>query len=79
MILEESHKYNIEWDQTKSETKNMVSMWFKNETNLVVMIDLLRTVKEFQASQRLDQSLRKTLCVLLEFTESKLQFFQQEI
>ena len=24
----------------------MVSMWFWNETNLVVMIDLLRTVKE---------------------------------
>ena len=50
MIPEESHKY-MDWDQTNNQqgpwpTKNMASMWFKNETNLVVVIDLLRTVKE---------------------------------
>ena len=50
MIPETSHKY-VDLDQTRSErgpwpTKNMVSMWFKSETNLVVMIELLRTVKE---------------------------------
>ena len=27
-------------------TKTMVSMWFKNETNLVTMIDLLKVVRE---------------------------------
>ena len=50
MIPESSHKY-IDWEQTKSEqghwpTKNTVSMWFKSDMNLVVMIDLLRKVKE---------------------------------
>ena len=50
MIPEESHKY-IDWDQTNNEqgpwpTKNMVSMLFESETNLVVVIDPLRTVKE---------------------------------
>ena len=50
MILERSHKY-FDWEQTKSEqgpwpTKNMVSVWFRSETNLVVMIELLRIVKE---------------------------------
>ena len=41
----------MDWDQTSNQqspwpSKNMASMWFKNETNLVVVIDLLRTVKE---------------------------------
>ena len=50
MIPESSHKY-IDWEQTKSEqghwpTKNTVGMWFKRDMNLVVMIDLLRIVKE---------------------------------
>ena len=50
MIPEETHTH-MDWDQTNDQqgpwpTKNMESLWFKNETNLVVVIDLLRTVKE---------------------------------
>ena len=50
MIPEETHTH-MDWDQTNNQqgpwpTRNMLSMWFKNETNLVVVIDLLRTVKE---------------------------------
>ena len=50
MIPESLRKY-IDWEQTRSEqghwpNKTMVSVWFKNETNLAVMIDLLRTIKD---------------------------------
>ena len=50
MIPESSRKY-IHWEQTHSEqepwpTKNIVSMWFKSETNLPVMIEHLRSVKD---------------------------------
>ena len=39
----------VDWDQTRKDpgtwpTKMVVSMWFKNEANLVTMIDLLRTI-----------------------------------
>ena len=39
-----------DWEQTRTEqgnwpTKTMVSLWFKSETNLAAMIELLRVVK----------------------------------
>ena len=50
MVPQQAQKW-IEWDQTKKEQgtwprKIMVSTWFKHETNLVTMIDLLKIMKE---------------------------------
>ena len=50
MVLQQAQMW-IARDQTKKEqgtwlTKTMVSMWFKNETNLMTLIDLLKIVKE---------------------------------
>ena len=50
MVPQPAQKW-IDWDQTKKEQgtwprKIMVSMWFKHETNLVTMIDLLKITTE---------------------------------
>ena len=50
MAPQQAHNW-IDLDQTRKEqgtwpTKTMVSVWFKNETNLVTMIDLLKGMKE---------------------------------
>ena len=52
MVPRQAPKW-IAWGQTRKEqgtwpTKTMVSVWFKNETNLVTMIELLKTMKEEQ-------------------------------
>ena len=49
MVPQQAQKW-IDWDQTKKEQGTwsrtiMVSMWFKHETNLVTMIDLLKITK----------------------------------
>ena len=50
-VVPQHAQKGIDWDQTKKEQgtwprKIMVSMWFKHETNLVTMIDLLNIMKE---------------------------------
>ena len=50
MVPNEFHKY-IDWDQTRTEqgtwpTKTLVSLWFKNETNMATMIGLLKFVTD---------------------------------
>ena len=50
MIPRQAHQW-IDWDQTREQqgnwpTKKMVSVWFKNETILALMIELLKVVKE---------------------------------
>ena len=50
MVAIQFHKY-IDLDQTRTEqgtwmTKTLVSMWFKNETNMATMIEMLEIVKE---------------------------------
>ena len=52
MVPQQAQKW-VDWDQTRKEqgtwpTKMMESMWFKNETNLVTMIDFLKIMKEEQ-------------------------------
>ena len=43
MVPRQAHKW-IDWDQEHRTwpTRTMVSMWFKNETNLVTMIEPLK-------------------------------------
>ena len=41
----------VDWEQTSTEqedcpTKILISMWFKSETNLATMVELLRVVKD---------------------------------
>ena len=50
IVPQHAQKY-IDWDQTKKEQgtwprKMKVSMWFKHETNLLTMIDLLKIMKK---------------------------------
>ena len=57
MVSQQAQK-SIDWDQTRKEqgtwpTKMMVSTWFKNETNLVTMIDLLNKELEKQAAYKI--------------------------
>ena len=63
MVPQQAQKW-IDWDQTGKEqgtwpTKMMVSMWFKNETNLVTMIDLLKIMKEELEKSSLQDSWAK--------------------
>ena len=49
-VPEQAHKW-IDWNQTRKEqetwpNKTMVSMWFKNQTNFVTMVDLLKIMEK---------------------------------
>ena len=49
MLPDQYHKY-IDWDHSRKEqgtwqTKTIVSMWFKNETNLATLVGMLDIVK----------------------------------
>ena len=70
LVPQQAHKW-IDSEQTRKErgtwpTKTMVSMWFKNETNLVTMIDFLKGMNWKKRPTRFRTSLRDQ-CFLFAF------------
>ena len=51
MIPGQLHQFFFDWDQSRKEqgnwpTKTTVKMWFKDETNLALLIKLVKVEKE---------------------------------